>query len=135
MNPSKSEGFSNFLLEREWDTGVATSEYKEYAIGPTGGSYTTVAREPNEAPFGGYWRIQSRDGKLAVLASDDHELIPGHPTQTVGDSVFDDADLYAYSADTGLVQVNVESNGKPIGTDGDLRRRHGGRARRGWARR
>lgn len=119
LNPMDSEGFSNFLLERSYFTGLAQSEYKEYTVGPAGGPYTTVAREPNESPYSGGWGAQSRAGNLAVIASNDHELIPGHPTHTVGAGSFgDENDLYAYSARTGLVQVNVETDGEPIGTNG-----------------
>jgi len=110
---------TSFLVERQWNTGLAHSRFKEYAIGPAGGPYTTVADEPfepNISQFGG-WRGQSRDGNLGVIESEDHELIPGHPTHTVGTS-WNHEDLYAYSARTGLVQVNVESNGEPIGTNG-----------------
>ncbi len=113
------EGFSNFMFEKEWDTGVVRSEYKEYVLGPAGGPYKTVARERNlESNNNNGWHGQSRDGKLGVIVSTDHELIPGHPTHTVGSNVFYNTDLYAYSARTGLVQVNVETGGEPIGTNG-----------------
>ena len=108
--------FSQFLIEPQWDTGPARSALKEYALGPAGGPYTTVASEPNiERRIGG-WRGQSRDGNVAVIESPDHELISGHPTSTVGTG-YTNQDLYAYYNGQ-LHQVNVETGGGPIGTKG-----------------
>lgn len=111
-----NEGFSQFLVNREWQTSFGTrSPDTEYALGPAGGPYKTVATEPTEIGHGyeGSWRGQSRDGRVAVIESPDHELIPGHPTQTTGGN----KDLYA-SVNGNLEQVNVETNGAPIGTVG-----------------
>ena len=110
--------FSNFLVTRTWATSFSNqSPFKEYAMGPPGGPYVVAAKEPNIEGHFGEWHGQSRDGKLGVIETADHELIPGHPTKTVGES-WEHPDIYAYSARTGLVQVNVESNGEPIGTNG-----------------
>jgi len=111
-----NSGFSQFLIEPQWDTGPTRSEKKEYDLGPAGGPYTTVATEPNEEGGRGGWRGQSRDGSVAVIETADHELIPGHPTSTVGTGEVNQ-DLYGYY-DGQLHQVNVETNGAPIGTSG-----------------
>jgi hypothetical protein len=112
-DPFLTPDLSQFLLERFEAVSVnSNSPSVEFAVGPAGGPYTTVASEPqtpvhlhgggsDERTHEGHWVAQSRDGAVAVIESPDHELIPGHVTATTeGD------DLYKYSGGH-LSQLNV----------------------------
>jgi hypothetical protein len=121
---------SQVMIEREWETSLyASSSSVEFALGPPGGPYKTVASEPMEL-YGeggrrthfGHWVAQSRDGSVAVIESPDHELIPGHLTGTTSPTMHGGVsgqgfDLYEYSGGS-LSQLNVDSQGRTIGTCG-----------------
>jgi hypothetical protein len=116
---------SQFLIEPQWQISLfKRSTTLLFALGPAGGPYTTVASEPDhrletEHAELGSWTVQSADGSVAILATPDHELIPGHltPTTTPTSGEASD-DLYEYSAQAGLRQLNVDSAGNTIGTCG-----------------
>ena len=118
---------SQVLIERSWRTGYdVASPTVEFALGPPGGPYTTVASEPKEEEgvHHGHWVAQSRDGSVAVIESPDHELIAGYRTgttesivPTLGFGSGQGYDLYEYSGGR-LAQVNVYSDGKTIGKCG-----------------
>ena len=119
---------SQVLIERSWRTGYdVASPTVEFALGPPGGPYTTVASEPKEEEGvvnHGHWVAQSRDGSVAVIESPDHELIPGHRTGTTEPIIptleFGSGqgyDLYAYSGGR-LSQLSVYSDGETIGKCG-----------------
>ena len=119
---------SQVLIEREWNISLYTSSPEvEFATGPPGGPYTTVASEQQEPTreggrraHSGHWVAQSRNGAAAVIESPDHELIPGQPpTGTTAPIVHGSVsgqgfDLYEYF-NGHLSQVNVDSEGRTIG--------------------
>jgi hypothetical protein len=118
-NISFTPDLTQLLLARSWVISeFSQSPNEEFLLGPPGGPYTTAATIPRvfEGGFHNRWKVQSRDGTLAVLQSSDHELIPGHPTGTTGGS---ESDLYAY-AEGHLDQLNVDSAGQTIGNCGAL---------------
>jgi hypothetical protein len=136
--PFFTPDLSSFLIERYWETSInAASKSFEFVVGPAGGPYHTAASEPSEpAPSGigvehldgagAGWVAQSRNGAVAVLESDDRELVPGHRTGTTAGY-----DLYEY-ADGHLSQVNVYSDGETIGSCGaELVQGHEGAGERG----
>ncbi len=123
---------SQALLDRDWETSVnAASPTVEFALGPPGGPYKTVASEPQEhfvAPskehgedevrHEGHWVAQSRNGAVAVIESPDHELAGYRtgttaPIQAKGGQGNQGFDLYEYSGGS-LSQVNLapEPEGK-----------------------
>jgi hypothetical protein len=89
----------------------------EYKVGPLGGPYTTVAtvpREPradSEQGSEGWVAANGSFSKL-VLQTKDHSLL-GEETGTKSGS-----DLYEYTAEEGLRQLNVNSEGTTIGICG-----------------
>ena len=86
----------------------------ELRVGPAGGPYTTVAKIPRS-------RLQEEQGFVAasadatkyIVQTEDRNLVPGHPTGTSEGS-----DLYEFTADTGLRQLNVGPGGSRISTCG-----------------
>jgi hypothetical protein len=107
---------SEALFTRFWDISFSDrSPSEELMIGPPGGPYTAVAALTRAA--GGaeesQWVAVSRGGTTAVFAaSEDHEVIPGHPTGTTSGE-----DLYEY-ANGHLSQLNVATGGATIGVCG-----------------
>jgi hypothetical protein len=86
----------------------------EYKIGPAGGPYKSLATipyqdEPNVSLTG--WVAQTPDLSKLVLASEDRTLVGEEPTGTKSG-----ADLYEYTAGSGLRQLNV--TGEPAATVG-----------------
>ena len=103
-------GLSNFLVSREWQTtAISTSPEVELLTGPAGGPYTLAASAPRSDETA--WMAQSRDASTAVLESEDHELTGVSTGTTQG------SDLYEWKAGQ-LRQLNVQTNGSPIGTCG-----------------
>lgn len=110
---------TQIAFESEYHTSEGQgkeSENIEYEVGPGGGPYTTVASVPrsnirNETGSG--WVASSADFSKLVLQSEDRTLLGGESTGTK--SGFD---LYEYTAQQGLRQVNVDSEGDPLGTCG-----------------
>jgi hypothetical protein len=99
-----------------FETGFDTSPTKggesperEYRVGPPGGPYATLPAVPRAD--GGSWVAASQDFSTVILQSEDHALL-GSSTGTLTGY-----DLYEYSGRQ-LRQVNVKSDGSPIGTCG-----------------
>jgi hypothetical protein len=99
--------------------GANPSENLQFKVGPPGGPYTFVAAVPRkqldepESGRGDGWVAASEDFSKLILRVEDHTLIGGHFTGTTSGP-----DLYEYSAQTRLRQVNVSSGGSTIGACG-----------------
>ena len=106
---------SQLALFAEYRTSeTGESENIEYDVGPAGGPYTKVASVPrSQVGAGGGWVASSADFSKLVLQSEDRTLAGEEPTGTKSGM-----DLYEYTAQTGLRQVNVNSEGEPLGTCG-----------------
>jgi hypothetical protein len=94
------------------------SATQQFRVGPAGGPYTDVASTAFNQPEGGFtgdhWVGGSDDGSKLILRTVNHELLPGHPTGTVGAEAYD---LYEYSGGQ-LRRLNVGPGGAPISTCG-----------------
>ncbi len=101
---------SQFAFESAWVTGRAQSERSEYEVGPAGGPYTTVASMSHKEP--GAWVASNASLSKLILTTLDHSL-QGEPTGTTSGY-----DLYEYTAQGGLRQLNVNSEGATIGSCG-----------------
>lgn len=89
------------------------SATQQFRVGPAGGPYTGVASTPFNQN-GDKWVGGTENGSILILRTADHELLPGHPTGTVGAEAYD---LYEYSGGQ-LRQLNVGPGGAPISTCG-----------------
>ncbi|HWX44975.1 MAG TPA: hypothetical protein VNY52_06605 [Solirubrobacteraceae bacterium] len=107
-----SPDLTDLAVRAQWQTsGVAMSPEVEFKAGPAGGPYVSikVPRAQAQASEDG-WVGASEDFSRLVLAVEDRELVKGHPTGTASG-----ADLYEYSTQPGLRQLNVDSAGATIG--------------------
>jgi hypothetical protein len=109
-----SADLTQLAFASDYDSSaIGQSPTVEYKLGPAGGPYTTVASVPRaQVGIGGGWAASSADFSKLVLQTEDRTL-SGEPTGT--QSGFD---LYEYTADTGLRQLNVSSAGATIGSCG-----------------
>ncbi len=105
---------TRFAFESIYEPSILShSEDLEYKVGPAGGPYSTVAAVPRaEAGVGDGWVASSADFSKLVLQTQDHALL-GEPTHTTSGP-----DLYEYTAQDGLVQLNVTTAGVTIGACG-----------------
>ncbi len=110
-----SGDLSQLAFASEYRTSeVSESPDIEYKSGPAGGPYVTVASVPRaQVGPGGGWAASSADFSKLVLQSEDRTLLGEAATGTK--SGFD---LYEYTARAGLRQLNVNSEGEPLGTCG-----------------
>jgi hypothetical protein len=106
-------------LTSGWLTGAAKSPELTYKVGSPGGPYTTVASVPTGVAQSNRWAGASADFGTLVLKTADHKLL-GKSTPTISDpgrGSGSGLDLYEYSGGE-LRQLNVDSEGKTIGTCG-----------------
>jgi hypothetical protein len=92
-----------------------SSTQVQFKLGPPGGPYTTVASAVPSPPIGRDdfgWVAASADFSKLILAVEDRKLTEPRTTTTTGN------DLYEYTAQAGLRQANVATDGKTIGTCG-----------------
>jgi hypothetical protein len=90
-------------FEAKYDSSrLSESEMVEYKVGPAGGPYTTVASVPQNAVGNGEgWVAANGSFSKLVFATQDRELLGGSTGTRSG------ADLYEYTAQGGLRQLNV----------------------------
>ncbi len=93
-------------LESFWETGLLSktkSPAIELKVGPPGGPYGAVASLPRSSvPAAGALVAGSADLSKLVFRTTDRVVVPGHRSATTSGE-----DLYEYSADGGVRQVNV----------------------------
>jgi hypothetical protein len=95
-----SGDLSQWAFESRYAPSPATqSEKVEYEVGPPGGPYTTVASLPRTET--GAWVATSASGSKMVFETSDHSLLGKSTGTRSGD------DLYEYTAQGGLRQLNV----------------------------
>jgi hypothetical protein len=106
-----SADLSQIAFASEYVTSaVRQSERIEYKVGPAGGPYTTVASLPRKEAGG--WVATNAAFSKPIFQTSDHSLL-GEPTGTNSGS-----DLYEYTVQGGLRQMNVSSEGVTIGSCG-----------------
>ncbi len=106
--------YSSDLTRIAFESAYAPSELSEsssveYKIGPVGGPYATVATVPREdlvEETTSGWVAADADFSKLVLQTVDRTLVGGGSTGTVSGP-----DLYEYTAQGGLQQLNVEEVG------------------------
>jgi hypothetical protein len=111
-----SADLTQVALESGYETSEASatgaSSEVEYEVGPVGGPYTLVKSVPRKyAQEGGGWVAGDPSLSTLVLETHDHALL-GEATPTKSG-----ADLYEYTSQGGLVQLNVI--GEPAVTIGE----------------
>lgn len=98
-------------LEVSWLTSpVVNSPNVELVTGPPGGPYTVIVSAPYLS--GTRWAGASADDSKLIVSTEDHALV-GKSTGTLSG-----ADLYEYTQEGGLRQINVTSAGTKLGTCG-----------------
>jgi hypothetical protein len=115
-----SPDLTRFAFEAFWNAGRSgggqvQSPNVEFKAGPPGGPYATVASIPRAAVgegAGGGWAAASADFSKLILAVEDHKLLGSSTGTTSG------FDLYEYTAQAGLRQVNLDAAGKAISSCG-----------------
>jgi hypothetical protein len=118
--------YSSDLTRIAFESAYAPSKLSEsanveYKIGPVGGPYATVATVPREDIIGGGdgretangWVAANADFSKLVLQTQDRTLLGGVSTGTVNGP-----DLYEYTTQGGLRQLNVEEVGGEMVTIG-----------------
>ncbi len=100
-----------------WRTSQLSSTQSptiELKVGPPGGPYVSVATLPYySVPNEEAWVAGSTDLSKLVFQTSDRAVVAAHKSSTAAG-----LDLYEYSADGGLHQVNVDSEGRTIGSCG-----------------
>jgi hypothetical protein len=109
-----STDLSRFAFSAAYSTAPGQeSPTIEYKLGPAGGPYTTVASVPRLEHGNAGWVAATGDLSKLVLATSDRTVAGGETTGTTSGE-----DLYEYTAEAGLRQLNVNGEGETLGRCG-----------------